>query len=402
MTNGADTLRAKTNVATAPHPPSKLGPPYPEGEGCLGLYIHIPFCLKKCNYCDFYSVAPTDNVRKRYIESLSKEIKKWGERTARPIDTMYIGGGTPSLLTEQELTAIFSAVRENFNLLDDAEITIEVNPGDNTEEFLRYAAELGVNRVSIGVQSFCENELCALGRRHTSNDAKKAVLAARKLGINNISADIMIGLPNSTAETLQKSIDGILSLGTEHISAYILKIEKNTPFDKMMVRVPDDDIVTDQCLELCAALREAGYEHYEISNFAKKGYQSRHNNRYWLLEEYIGIGPAAHSFFEGERFYYDRDIDSFIDSPKTISDGKGGDEAEFIMLALRLSRGLIFEEFKEKFKKSLDKTIIKKAENLSKRGLCTVDQNRISLSDTGMLVSNAIIFNLLGDLYENI
>lgn len=367
----------------------------------LGFYIHIPFCKKKCNYCDFYSIVPNDDIKKRYIESLSKEIKKWGERTARPIDTLYIGGGTPSLLSESELTAIFSAVKNNFNLLDTAEITVEVNPGDNLFEFLTCAAKLGVNRVSIGVQSFCDNELCALGRRHNAQDAKNAVDIARKAGINNISADIMIGLPNSTEESLHKSIDGILSLNTEHISAYILKVEKGTPFDLMKISIPDDDEVSSQYLQLCGALKEAGFEHYEISNFAKKGCESQHNNRYWKQQEYIGIGPAAHSFFEGERFYYDRDINSFIDSPQTISDGKGGDEAEFIMLSLRLSRGLIFEEFEEKFKNSLDKTIIKKAENLSKSGLCTVDQNRISLSDTGMLVSNAIIFNLLGDLYEN-
>ena len=371
-------------------------------DGNLGLYIHIPFCVKKCNYCDFYSVTPTAHLKSRYIESICKEIKKWGERTARPIDTLYIGGGTPSLLSEAELTDIFYAVKESFNLLDSAEITVEVNPGDNLEEFLKYATRIGVNRISIGVQSCNNNELCTLGRRHTAQEAKKAVLTARKLGIKNISADIMIGLPDSTADTLKTSIDGILALETEHISAYILKVEKGTPFDLMKISVPDDDEVSGQYLQLCSALKEAGFEHYEISNFAKKGFESRHNNRYWKQEEYLGIGPGAHSFFEGERFYYDRDINSFIDSPKTISDGEGGDEAEFIMLSLRLSRGLIFKEFEEKFKKPIDKLILKKAENLSKHGFCIADDNRISLTDKGMLVSNTIIFNLLGDLYENI
>ena len=368
----------------------------------LGLYIHIPFCVKKCNYCDFYSVVPQSDIKQRYIESLCKEIQKWGELTARPIDTLYIGGGTPSLLSESELTAIFSAVKNSFNLLDTAEITVEVNPGDNLFEFLTCAAKLGVNRVSIGVQSCLENELCVLGRRHNAQDAKNAVDIARKVGINNISADIMIGLPNSTEESLQKSIDGILSLNTEHISAYILKVEKGTPFDLMKISVPNDEETSHQYLMLCEMLEAADFEHYEISNFAKKGCESRHNNRYWLQEEYIGIGPAAHSFFEGERFYYDRDINAFIDSPQTFSDGKGGDEAEFIMLSLRLSRGLIFKEFEEKFKKPIDKLILKKAENLSKHGFCIADDNRISLTDKGMLVSNTIIFNLLGDLYENI
>ena len=368
----------------------------------LGLYIHIPFCLKKCNYCDFYSVVPTDDIKARYIESLVREIKKWGERTARPIDTMYIGGGTPSLLSEQELSDIFSAVKDSFSLKDNAEITVEVNPGDNLEGFLKYAVRLGVNRVSLGVQSCISDELCILGRRHSVNDAKSAVATARSLGIKNISADIMIGLPGSTKETLQKSIDGILSLGTEHISAYILKIEKGTPFDLMKIEVPEDDNTADQYISMCDAFKAAGYEHYEISNFAKPGYQSRHNNRYWMQEEYIGIGPAAHSFFEGERFYYERDIESFICGTNTVSDGKGGDNCEYVMLALRLSRGLRFKEYEQKFGKPYDPLLIKKAENFEKAGYCKVDDEGISLTDEGMLVSNSIIYNLSGEIYEDL
>ena len=367
----------------------------------LGFYIHIPFCVKKCNYCDFYSVVPTEDKRKRYIESLVNEIKKWGERTARPIDTMYIGGGTPSLLSGDELASIFSAVKESFTVLDDAEITVEVNPGDNLEDFLKHATKCGVNRVSIGVQSFCANELCLLGRRHGVEDAKKAVDIARNIGIKNISADIMIGLPDSTEDTLKNSIDGILSLGTEHISAYILKVEQGTPFSLMPLNLPDDDKTAEQYTLLCDTLKAAGYEHYEISNFAKKGYESRHNNRYWKQEEYIGIGPSAHSFFEGERFYYGRDISAFIDAPKTVFDGEGGDEAEYIMLALRLAKGLCFIDFEKKFGKPVHRKIILKAESLAKHQLCEIKDDSISLTDKGMLVSNSVIFTLLGEVYEN-
>lgn len=370
-------------------------------SGSLGLYIHIPFCVKKCNYCDFYSVVPTDDIKKRYIESLSSEIRKWGERSARPIDTIYIGGGTPSLLSEAELSAVFGAVRESFNVLPDAEITVEVNPGDNLECFLETAARLGVNRVSIGVQSFCDNELCMLGRRHNADTAKSAVAAARKAGFKNVSADIMVGLPNSTVETLQKSIDGILSLETEHISAYILKVEKGTPFYKSRVILPDEDNATDQCLLLCNALREAGYEHYEISNFAKPGFQSRHNNRYWLLQEYIGIGPAAHSFFEGERFYYPSDIEEFIKDGNTVPDGKGGDRFEYIMLSLRLASGLNFKKYEQRYGEPYDPFLIRKAKSYEKFGYCKVDDNSISLTDKGMLVSNAIIRVLTGEMYED-
>ena len=367
----------------------------------LGLYIHIPFCQKKCNYCDFYSVVPTEDIKNRYIESLCSEIKKWGERTARPIDTMYIGGGTPSLLSEAELTAIFSAVRKNFSLTKDAEITVEINPGDKVAEFLNFAARLGVNRVSIGVQSCLENELCTLGRRHTADDAGAAVTAARKAGIKNISADIMIGLPESNSGTLQKSIDGILALETEHISAYILKVEEGTPFDKMKISLPDDDKTAEQYMQLCGALKAAGYEHYEISNFAKRGLMSRHNTRYWLQEEYIGIGPSAHSFFEGKRFYYERDISAFINEAKTVFDSLGGDEAEYIMLRLRLSWGLNFNDFENKFKKPIDRRLIDKAKSLEKHGLCCVDNHCITLTDRGMLVSNTIISTLLGAIYED-
>ena len=335
----------------------------------LGLYIHIPFCKKKCNYCDFYSVVPTDSIKKRYIESLCTEIKKWGERTARPIDTMYIGGGTPSLLSHNELALIFGAVRSSFTLLDGAEITVEINPGDNIADFLKGAVALGVNRVSIGVQSCNENELCVLGRRHNTEDAVCAVKAARNAGIKNISADIMV--------------------------------EEGTPFDKMNISVPNDDKTAEQYMQLCNAMRKAGYEHYEISNFAKKGYQSRHNNRYWLQEEYIGIGPSAHSFFDGKRFFYERDINAFIDGAETVFDGFGGDQAEYIMLRLRLNTGLNFKEFEAKFNKSLDARIIDKAKSLEKHGLCRVNDS-ISLTDKGMLVSNTIISTLLGVIYEDI
>ena len=401
MTNSEYLLNGSEPCAT-PHPPSKLGLPSPQGEGYLGLYIHIPFCVKKCNYCNFYSVVPKGDIKQRYIKSLCKEIKKWGECTARPIDTLYIGGGTPSLLSDVELTAIFSAVRDSFNLTSDAEITVEVNPGDNLGEFLKCAARLGVNRVSVGVQSFCENELCTLGRRHSAADAKTAVDAARNAGINNISADIMIGLPNSTGETLDKSIDGILSLGTEHISAYILKVEKGTPFDLMKINLPNDEETSDQYLQLCDRLKEAGFEHYEISNFAKKGYESRHNNRYWLLQEYIGIGPAAHSFYEGERFYYPSDIEDFIENGNTVSDGKGGDRFEYIMLSLRLAYGLRFKEYEKRFGEPYSPFLLRKAKNYEKFGLCRVDDESISLTDKGMLVSNPLIHVLTGEMYEDL
>ena len=368
----------------------------------IGVYIHIPFCEKKCNYCDFYSVCPEENIRQGYIERLCEEMEKWGALTARPIDTLYIGGGTPSLLTPKELEMIFSAVKKSFILADDAEITCEVNPADNILEFLSTAKRLGVNRISIGVQSADDHELEILGRRHSFSDAVNSVDIARSIGFKNISADLMLGLPDSNILTLQKSIDALLDLNVEHISAYILKIEEGTPFSAMPLNIPDDDGIADQYLSLCKSLKSRGFLHYEISNFAKEGFQSRHNNKYWLCEEYIGIGPAAHSFFGGKRFFYERDLNSFLKKPKITEDGEGGSAEEFIMLSLRLKRGLVFRELERRFNITFCAETMTTIKNLEKNGLCTVTDTSVSLTDEGMLVSNSVINIILGVLYENL
>ncbi len=355
------------------------------------LYIHIPFCESKCSYCDFYSGSFSLYTKERYIDSLIKEIEKWGRLNTCPIDTVYFGGGTPSLLTDLQLERIITAIRENFEVIRSAEITCEVNPGDR-HGFLDAAVKNGVNRISVGIQSSSDNELKILGRRHSCKDAVNTVEYAKKCGIDNISGDLMIGLPNSSIKTLDKSIKDILSLDLKHISAYILKIESGTPFYKNQIVLPDDDEVAEQYLYMCNAFRKAGYQHYEISNFALDGYESRHNNKYWLSKEYIGIGAAAHSFFGGKRFYYPRDIKAFTENPKIIDDGIGGDAEEFIMLALRLSRGLVFSEYESRFG-PLPEGIIKKAKLFKE--LCIVDDSSVRLTDRGMLLSNSIITEVL-------
>lgn len=353
-----------------------------------GLYLHIPFCEKKCNYCDFYSVANA-SLRNKYVNSLCEYIKKWGRLTTCPINTLYLGGGTPSLLSYSELDQIVKTVKEYFTLTENSEITVEINPDDR--DFLEYAVKCSVNRISVGVQSADDHELKVLGRRHSFDDVKKTVLLARKLGITNLSLDLMLGLPNSSRETLNKSIREILALNPEHISAYILKVEPNTPFGKENILLPDDDEVADQYLFMCDTLEKAGYLHYEISNFAKKGYYSQHNSNYWQDGEYIGIGPAAHSFLDGKRFYYPSDINSFISGTDPVFDGMGGSAEEFIMLALRLKRGLVFSEFEKRYG-ALPDSVIKKAKLY--KGLCNVTDNSISLTDKGMLLSNSIIAEL--------
>ena len=353
----------------------------------LGLYIHIPFCKQKCNYCDFYSVAVDSKTKRDYVTALQREIKQWGDKLGRPIDTVYFGGGTPSLLAEF-LPEIMEKVKSSFKVLEGAEITMEMNPGDNAEYVLNFALKSGVNRLSIGAQSGDNEELKILGRRHTAEETAQTVRIARALGFNNISLDIMLALPASTPESLKKSLDFVTDLNPEHISAYILKIEEKTPFHKICdtLNLPDEDKTADQYLQMCEYLENKGYEHYEISNFCKKGLMSRHNLKYWELEEYLGVGPAAHSFVDGKRFFYRRNLADFINGSSPVSDGMGGTEEERIMLSLRLNNGLEIE-FNPKLRLKCDL--------LEKNGLLKLYGNRIVLTDKGMLLSNSIITEIL-------
>ena len=357
----------------------------------LGLYIHVPFCEKKCNYCDFYSAFYSSDMLAVYLDALKGEIKKWGGKIHRPIDTIYIGGGTPSLLGEQILSLV-DCIRENFTVLENIEFTVEVNPSSSSN-FLEYAKEAGVNRLSIGVQSGCDRTLKILGRTHTANEAALTVKAARDLGFDNISLDLMIALPNSNIDSLKKDIEFILSLSPEHISSYILKIEQNTVFAKKCdtLCLPDDDDAAEQYLFMCEEFRKNGYKHYEISNFARKNCESRHNLKYWTGHDYLGIGPAAHSCIDRKRFYYPRDLKGFIKNPQIIDDGASGDKSEQLMLGLRLSTGVdlsqIYGEIPQNIKNKI--TLLEKA------GYIKVDLPHVSLTDSGMLISNSIITELL-------
>lgn len=357
----------------------------------LGLYIHIPFCEKKCNYCDFYSAFYNKDTLSVYLTALKGEIKKWGGKLDRPIDTVYIGGGTPSLLGE-EIIPLLDCVKANFTVLDNAEITVEANPS-SSDDFLEFAKCAGVNRLSIGVQSGCDDTLKTLGRTHTSRDAAITVQKARKLGFDNISLDLMIALPNSNLQTLKNDIDFIFSLNPEHISSYILKIEQNTAFFKKLdaLNLPDDDLAAEQYLYMCDAFEKNGYNHYEISNFSRENKESRHNIKYWLGEDYLGLGPAAHSCLDGKRFYYPRDLMGFIKNPQTVYDGEAGGKQEALMLGLRLSRGVDLS----KIYGEIPEMIRKKVNLLENAGYIKANLPHISLTNSGMLISNSIITELL-------
>lgn len=370
-----------------------------------GLYLHIPFCAKKCAYCDFYSACVSDGMLDSYTKSLIREIKNWGGVLRRPVfDTVYFGGGTPSLLGGR-LAAVADAVYSAFEILPGAEITLELNPtGDRSKTygFMKTARKSGVNRLSVGAQSGSDRELKLLGRTHSAADTLAAVSAAREAGFDNISLDLMLGLPGSDTGTLSESIDFILSAKPEHISAYILKIEENTYFYKMResLSLPDDDSAADQYLYMCERLEKSGYLHYEISNFCLPGRESRHNLKYWRCREYLGIGPSAHSFIDGKRFYYPRDMKAFIKGTKPVYDGDGGDAEEYIMLRLRLAEGLDLRELESRFRINTDR--IKKAVMpIEKMGLLITSGENIRLTDKGMAVSNSIITEILENCDEN-
>ena len=357
----------------------------------IGLYIHIPFCNGKCPYCDFYSVTPKSETVENYINAVCKRIDESG----RIYNTVYFGGGTPSLIGSDNIAKIMSHISRT----PDCEATLECNPSDtgavNSEFDFSVAAKSGINRISMGLQSADDCERKSLGRRGGCDDVERAIARANAAGIDNISLDLMLGIPNQTEESLKKSIEFCKNSGAKHVSAYILKIEETTPFHKIKdtLCLPDEDATCDLYLFAVKELEKAGFYQYEISNFSQKDFESRHNLKYWRCEEYLGIGASAHSFVDGKRFYYERSIDGFINPP--INDGFGGDEEEYIMLALRLSEGLIFENFKRRFSKDISEDLIQKAKELEKHRLARVTNKNISLTVDGFLVSNSVIARLL-------
>ena len=264
----------------------------------LGIYIHVPFCGRKCAYCDFYSVNWTKTAAESYTAAVLRNIRHYSDNS-QLVDTVYFGGGTPSLLAPQQIGNIIDEIRKGFQLADDAEITLEANPCTLNAEKLAQLRSIGVNRLSIGVQSMIDEELKVLGRVHTAERAEQAVLDAAAAGFENISCDLMIALPEQKAESLRYSAEKLAALPIQHISAYILKTENGTPFDceEIRRRLPDEDASAELYLQMVELLEKRGFMQYEVSNFAKKGYESRHNTRYWKCSDYLGIGPAAHSCY---------------------------------------------------------------------------------------------------------
>ncbi len=365
----------------------------------LGVYIHIPFCRIKCPYCDFYSEAFSKELADQYTEAVLKAISSYKQKNIKA-DTLYFGGGTPNLIGEENISKMVSLAKEVFSL-ENAEITMEANPETLSEQGVLGFKNAGINRLSLGLQSANADELSMLSRRHTPEQVEFCVKDAKSCGLHNISLDLMVGISKQTAQSLERSIDFCVNLGVSHISAYLLKIEKGTPYHKIKstLSLPDDDASAELYEFMCSKLEKCGYEQYEISNFAKNGAYSRHNIKYWQCEEYIGIGAAAHGFFEGKRYYYERSIKDFIAAPlKTIYDGEGGSIEETVMLGLRLAQGIDLYLLEKIFNQKFSPDFYKSAEKFSKLGFLKIEGSRIYLTQKGFLVSNTII----GELIENI
>ncbi len=362
-----------------------------------GIYIHIPFCKSKCPYCDFYSFKADEQTKDSYLTAVLSCLDSYSEKISDSVDTVYFGGGTPSCFGGERIKRVIEHIRDKYNVTDTAEITVECNPSSVDEELVRCLSVAGVNRISMGMQSAVDRERLALGRLSGKNKIETSVELFKRYGIENISLDLMLGTPHQTKESLKESIGFISSLGIKHVSAYMLKVEEGTVFHKIenSLSLPDEDEVCDLYLYACELLRELGYSHYEISNFAFDGYESRHNMRYWLCEEYLGVGPSAHSFLGGKRFYFERNFDKFISSPSPVYDGEGGDEEEYIMLRLRLRKGLDSDDYEKKFGKKIDGEIFMKARVLEKAGLVEISDKCIRLTEKGFLVSNTVITYLL-------
>lgn len=366
----------------------------------IGLYLHIPFCRQKCSYCDFYSFSASEEQKDRYCDCLRSSIltscAALQQQKVCKANTLYIGGGTPSCLGAKRLETLVNTAKSAI-LTEDAQITVECNPFGLDEDFFKILNGCGVNRISIGLQSAVDGERVVLGRISDKNQAEKAVLAAQKAGIFNISLDIMLGIPNQDKESLSRTADFCLQLGVPHISAYMLKLEEGTPLYRNAGKYsfPDEDMTADLYLQLCENLSSHGIMQYEISNFAKPGYESRHNLKYWRCEEYLGLGPSAHSFIDGKRFYYPRDWEYFLDGKPPVPDGNGGGFEEYAMLALRLSEGLSEERVIKRYGHKIPMSMREKARRFESGGFLISDSSGIRFTRKGFLVSNSLLAELL-------
>jgi len=371
----------------------------------IGLYLHIPFCIRKCNYCDFNSYASLELIPE-YLEALKREISALKD-CKYYITTVYIGGGTPTVLSEEQFFSLFNELHKSANIARDAEITVEANPGTLSRTKLQALRALGVNRLSIGLQAYQNSLLKLLGRIHTAEDFQQNFLAARDAGFNNINVDLIFGLPNQKLQDFEETLEHVLSFSPEHISCYSLAVEEGTKFYEWQrngkLVLPSDDEERKMYHEAIEILKDAGYQHYEISNFAVQGMECRHNLVYWTYGEYLGLGAGAHSFLGGKRFYNHPAILEYagaIKNSKTaVADVESLSEkeqhAEFCFMGLRLIKGLSKDAFKKRFNRELREVYGNTIDKLKQQGLLQEDPEYIMLTAQGLDFANEVFMEFL-------
>ena len=330
----------------------------------LSLYIHIPFCVRKCGYCDFLSAPADEKARDRYVQALLMEIERYqGTETAdRKIKTLYIGGGTPSILSLDQLDCIMQKIKYTFNFCDDIEASMEMNPGTASKEKCRALYQMGINRLSIGLQSTNDMELKTLGRIHSYEDFINTYTWCREAGFQNINVDLMAALPYQTVESYTTGLRKIIRLAPEHISAYSLILEEGTPFyqkyNSGCYPLPDEEQERLMYRETEQILAQAGYERYEISNYAKKGYACRHNLVYWQGGDYLGLGLGSSSYMDGVRFHNTTDLNTYVNQGAYVEDREElsvqAKMEEFMFLGLRVMAGVSGTEFEKRFGKTME------------------------------------------------
>ena len=370
----------------------------------LGIYIHIPFCYRKCRYCDFLSFPnSSEDLIEQYVEKLCTEIisKSDLQVSTDVVDSIFIGGGTPSFIDEKHIDEILDALCARYHIDDNAEITLEANPGTATRQKLVAYKNAGINRMSFGVQTFDDNQLKLLGRIHDAETAIETVSAARDVGFNNINIDLMFGLPDETLDIWANDLNSAINLSPEHISFYSLTIEEDTPIfhDIMNVRIRELDETEDRVMyhNAIGLLKENGYKHYEISNASKAGFESRHNLKYWSMMNYLGFGLGAHSYVNGIRFSNTETMHEYLstDDPALmahwIHENTLNDEiSEYVFLGLRKTEGINLEAFKAQFGKSFWDVYEDETKHLINRGLLEENEDMLRLTPLGLDLSNQV------------
>lgn len=357
-----------------------------------GLYVHVPFCIRKCKYCDFVSFQKKNCDK--YLDSLINELEEYkGEE----IDSIFIGGGTPTCLDNDELSRLLSFINSNFNIKPQSEWTVEMNPKTADEKKLLMMRDCGVNRISVGVQSFCDKELEIIGRVHNSREAKESLALVSGI-FENFNIDLMSALPSQSIKSFISSVDTAISFNPTHISCYSLILEENTPLYQMnengLLMLPDEDEEREMYETVCKKLGEAGYVQYEISNFAKTDRECVHNLKYWQCKEYIGTGLAAHSYIGNERFYNTSDMEEYIKGNRQAERIKLSDDdmcSEFIIMSLRLIKGIDLSEYKKRFKRDFTDDYKKEIEKFLKLGMLEYSDGFIRLTREGISLSNSVM-----------